>query len=384
MLFGRSRDLPKQRDEGGGGATSVVIALVLMALGAVALKPMPAGRGPSPGRVEAPVNRSPSPGFGLHRIPSLFPFHPLSRRGAARQAPEGMPAGAAARAGADFTAPARSIRQLQLDLLMLAVPMLAVVLAEPFLTLIDTWFIGTVLAADQAKAGLAALSANCSLFNLITCCFSFFTMSSTAIVARAGGGPKAAGQGVKNGVFLAWAMASLLSGFLILYTTPVLVLGYGIDPSVASFTPAVEYLRIRALAIPAILTQNVLVGVCLGVKESRAPVLGCAASALTNIVLDYLFISVYGWGVAGAAAATAAASYTGILAIWALLRRKIHIEEPWRMPSLDELKPFVKTSATLFLGSTACGLFVCVCVCVCVCVRERERERERGHKPSRS
>jgi Na+-driven multidrug efflux pump len=239
---------------------------------------------------------------------------------------------------------------------MLAVPMLAVVLAEPFLTLIDTWFIGTVLAADQAKAGLAALSANCSLFNLITCCFSFFTMSSTAIVARAGGGPKAAGQGVKNGVFLAWAMASLLSGFLILYTTPVLVLGYGIDPSVASFTPAVEYLRIRALAIPAILTQNVLVGVCLGVKESRAPVLGCAASALTNIVLDYLFISVYGWGVAGAAAATAAASYTGILAIWALLRRKIHIEEPWRMPSLDDLKPFVKTSATLFLGSTACGL----------------------------
>ena len=99
-----------------------------------------------------------------------------------------------------------------------------------------------------------------------------------------------------------------------------------------------------------------LVGVSLGVKESHAPVLGCAASALTNVVLDYLFISVYGWGVAGAAAATAAASYTGILAIWALLRRKIEIEDPWRLPSLAELKPFVKTSATLFLGSTACGL----------------------------
>jgi hypothetical protein len=232
---------------------TVVIKLVLMALGAVALNPMPAGRVLSPGRVEVPVRRSPFPYFGQCRIPSLFHLHHVCASGfrpldgAARQAPESMPAGASARAGADFTDPARSIKELQLDLLMLAVPMLAVVLAEPLLTLIDTWFVGTVLAADQAKAGLAALSANCSLFNLITCCFSFFTMSSTAIVARAGGGQKAAGQAVKNGVFLALAMASLLSGFLILYTTPVLVLGYGIDPNVASFTPAVEYLRYHSL-----------------------------------------------------------------------------------------------------------------------------------------
>jgi len=274
--------------------------------------------------------------------------------GALCQAPEGC--------GPDAAGPARSTRELAMDLLSLAVPMLAVVLAEPLLTLIDTWFIGTVLPADEAKAGLAALSANCSLFNLITCCMSFFTMSSTAVVARAGGGPKAAGQGVKNGVFLAWAIASLLSGFLILYTTPVLALGYGIDPSVASFTPAVEYLRIRALAIPAILTQNVLVGVCLGVKESLAPLFGCAASALTNIVLDYLLIE--GWGVAGVAASTTAASYTGILVIWTLLRRKIRIEDPWRMPSFDDLKPYVKMSGTLCLGSTAAGqmtatAFVC-------------------------
>jgi hypothetical protein len=61
LRFGRSRDLPKQRDGGGGGggATVVVIALVMMEMGVVALKPMPAGRGPSPGRVEAPVRRSP-------------------------------------------------------------------------------------------------------------------------------------------------------------------------------------------------------------------------------------------------------------------------------------------------------------------------------------
>jgi Na+-driven multidrug efflux pump len=270
---------------------------------------------------------------------------PMDTEGALRQAPEGY--------GPDAAGPARSTRELSMDLLSLAVPMLAVVLAEPLLTLIDTWFIGTVLPADQAKAGLAALSANCSLFNLITCCMSCFTMSSTAVVARAGGGPKAAGQGVKNGAFLACAIASLLSGFLILYTTPVLALGYGIDPSVASFTPAVEYLRIRALAIPAILTQNVLVGVCLGVKESLAPLFGCAASALTNIVLDYLFIE--GWGVAGVAAATTAASYTGILATWALLQRKICIEDAWRMPSFDDLKPYVMMSGTLCLGSTAAG-----------------------------
>jgi hypothetical protein len=49
----------------------------------------------------------------------------------------------------------------------------------------------------------------------------------------------------------------------LLYTGPVLTLGYGIGASVASFQPAVEYLKIRACALPAILIQNVLGQMCI-------------------------------------------------------------------------------------------------------------------------
>ena len=101
----------------------------------------------------------------------------------------------------------RSTTELAGQLLRLAVPTLAVVLVEPTLTLIDTWFVGGL-----ATAALAALSANCSLFNLISCCMSFLTMSATSLVASAGAAPKDAGNGVKQGVAVACIAGSLLAG----------------------------------------------------------------------------------------------------------------------------------------------------------------------------
>ena len=269
----------------------------------------------------------------------------------------------------------KSTRALAVDILKLAVPTLAVVLCEPILTLIDTWFVGSMLAAEPAKAGLAALSANCSLFNLIACCMSFLTIASTSLVASAGGGRKAGGKGLKKGLEVAVPVGCLMAGAFIYWSKALLVTGFGMDASAASFSPAVQYLSIRALALPAILSQNVLVGVSLGIKEASAPVVGCLVAAVTNVVLDYALIVSAGWGISGAAAATAAASYMGLFSMAVALKNKIEME-PWRVqasslaPSLQfairdwvqqlssaKLRSLrVSSNVLLLMGTTASGL----------------------------
>jgi Na+-driven multidrug efflux pump len=56
--------------------------------------------------------------------------------------------------------------QLVREVLSFALPVLGACLVEPLLTLCDTWFVGNKLASAHLSAiGLAALAANCSLFN---------------------------------------------------------------------------------------------------------------------------------------------------------------------------------------------------------------------------
>jgi putative MATE family efflux protein len=66
------------------------------------------------------------------------------------------------------------------------------------------------------------------------------------------------------------------------------------------------------------------------VRTEGRPLLSMVAmisSALTNIVLDFLFISVFGWGVAGAAYATVAGQFTGLLILLSFyLRGKSHLQ----------------------------------------------------------
>ena len=93
-------------------------------------------------------------------------------------------------------------RTIVKDILSIAVPALALCLADPTLTLIDTWFIGNKLAGEASTVGLAALSANCAFFNFLACTVSFFCTGTTSIVANSDGTDEAAGKALKNGLFL--------------------------------------------------------------------------------------------------------------------------------------------------------------------------------------
>ena len=104
-----------------------------------------------------------------------------------------------------------------------------------------------------------------------------------------------------NALMLAVISEILLSVFLLVFINPILnILGV----TETAYTYAFDYYRIVAFGC---LFQGLTMVFCDFIRVSGKPVLGICVTgigAVTNIILDAVFIAVLGWGVTGAALAT--------------------------------------------------------------------------------
>lgn len=64
------------------------------------------------------------------------------------------------------------------------------------------------------------------------------------------------------------------------------------------------YLRIMYLGVPVVMAYNLLASVLRALGDGKTPLNAMIVAAVTNIVLDLLFVLVFGFGIAGAAVAT--------------------------------------------------------------------------------
>ena len=93
----------------------------------------------------------------------------------------------------------------------------------------------------------------------------------------------------------------------------------------AEILPGAElYLRIMFGGIPVVLFYNLLAAVLRSLGDGKTPLYAMIVASITNIVLDLLFVPVFGWGIAGAAIATVIAQ--GVSGVYCLLQlRRIPI-----------------------------------------------------------
>jgi MATE family multidrug resistance protein len=119
--------------------------------------------------------------------------------------------------------------------------------------------------------------------------------------------------------------------------------------------PALAYLRIRALAGPAVLLITASHGAFRGYQDTRTPMVVTLGFNVVNGGLDPLLIFVFDLGLAGAAAATAVGQWVGALTFVYLLlqarREELGIEVRW--PELRTLVPFLKVGRDLFLRTAS-------------------------------
>ncbi|KMV68587.1 damage-inducible protein [bacteria symbiont BFo1 of Frankliniella occidentalis] len=200
----------------------------------------------------------------------------------------------------------------------LALPMILSNITVPLLGLVDTAVIGHL----DSPVYLGGVAVGTTVTSFLLMLLLFLRMSTTGLTAQAFGAQDkpALARALMQPLLLA-----LLAGLLfIILKTPLTQLALSLTGgSEAVLHQAALFMQIRWLSAPATLANLVLLGWLLGVQYARAPVILLVVGNLVNILLDLWFVIGLGWGVQGAAAATAIAEYVsfivGLLLVWRVM-----------------------------------------------------------------
>lgn len=224
----------------------------------------------------------------------------------------------------------------------MALPALAALAADPLLSLVDAGFV-----AGLGAPALAALGINGAVFGFAFVVFNFLAYATTPLVAQAIGRnePEQAQTVIARAFWLAIGLGAIAGGLMIATARPIVGLLQA-GPDVVG--PAVGYLRVRALAAPAVLIVTAGHGAFRGFHDTRTPLMVALGTNLIHAALDPLLIYAVGLGVRGAAIASVIAQTVAAIWFWRLLRRRIgpvHLGRTrWR-----EIRPFLHTGGLLTL-----------------------------------
>ncbi len=189
--------------------------------------------------------------------------------------------------------------KITVNMLLFALPLMAGNLLQQLYNIADTWVVGHYIGTDA----LGAVGAAYALMTFLTSILSGLCMGSgAAISVRYGAGKKNA---MRNCVFLSFVFIAVLAAVL---NISVYLLG----DSILSFLrvptetrPLMQdYLAIIYAGIFATFLYNYFASVLRAVGNSTVPLIFLAVSAVLNVVLDFLWVAVFPFGVKGAAFAT--------------------------------------------------------------------------------
>ncbi len=194
---------------------------------------------------------------------------------------------------------------LNREILALAVPAFATLIAEPLLILADTFIIGHLGTADLGGLTLAS-----SVLGLLVGLSVFLAYGTTSVVSRRLGAGDRSGalSGGIDGIVLGIVLGLLYAAVLI-PTAPALLGLYGAAQDVTAL--GVTYLRIVALGLPAQLVILASTGVLRGLQDTRTPLRVVVTINVLNVALNVLLVYGLNLGIGGAAAGTAASQWVG-------------------------------------------------------------------------
>ena len=198
-----------------------------------------------------------------------------------------------------------------------ALPLMVGNIFQQLYTVVDTMVVGKALGVDA----LAALGATDWLYWMWLGMIQGVTQGFGILMAREFGAKQLENL---RGVVGSSTTLSLLSAVLflvvgLLAAKPVLHL---LNTPHQILDWSLLYLRIMFLGIPIVMTYNLLATILRSLGDGQTPLYAMIVAALSNIVLDLLFVLVFHWGIAGAAVATLIAQ--GISSVYCLAKiRKI-------------------------------------------------------------
>lgn len=185
------------------------------------------------------------------------------------------------------------------QLLQFSIPMAIGLLFQQLYNTVDTIVVGRFVG----KEALAAVGSTSSIINmLVGLCAGLSTGASVIISQHYGAhnGEKLS-QAVHTTAVMTLILCVAATGLGVLIVEPMLrIMAMPMDV----FPQAKEYLLIYFAGIAGLLIYNMGSGILRAVGDSTRPLYFLCISAVTNIVLDLLFVIRFGLGIAGVAYAT--------------------------------------------------------------------------------
>lgn len=222
-------------------------------------------------------------------------------------------------------------------IILFALPIFLGNLFQQLYNVVDSLVVGNVLG----KEALAAVTSTGSLIFLIIGFIGGIFMGSGVIVSRYFGGERYEKMSTAIHTTIAFAFfAGLFVTVVGMVGTPLFLRLVGTPEDV--MPDAIEYLRIYFAGGLGIVFYNACVGIFQATGDSRRPLYYLITAAVTNVVLDIVFVAFIGMGVGGAALATVISQFLSAgLAFTKLMR----VDGPHRI----ELKKILIVFPTLRL-----------------------------------
>lgn len=210
-----------------------------------------------------------------------------------------------------------------------ALPLMLGNVFQQLYTVVDTMVVGKALGVDA----LAALGAVDWFYWLVLGLIQGVTQGFGILIAKDFGAQQIdqLRRVIANSAVLSVFVAAFMLVLSQLAAAPVLRL---LNTPERVIGDSMLYVRIMFGGIPIVVSYNLLSTILRSLGDSRTPLTAMILASLTNIALDLLFVMVFRWGIAGAAAATLLAQ--GCSCVFCLIRL-IRIEflklkkEHWRM-----------------------------------------------------
>lgn len=217
------------------------------------------------------------------------------------------------------------------NLLKFALPLLVGNLFQQLYNMVDTWVIGQT----GDTGAYAAVGSVGPIINILIGFFSGLATGAGVIISQHFGAKDR--DGVRKAVHTSMVMTLVLG---VLFTiigvagTPLMLKLMLRDTSSNIYPFAKSYLTIYFSGVVGLMLYNMGAGILRAVGDSQRPLIFLIVSAVTNTVLDLLFVMVFDLGAAGVAWATIIAQWlSAILTVVVLLK-----SDSWVKVEIRELK----------------------------------------------
>ena len=203
-------------------------------------------------------------------------------------------------------------------LLIFFLPIAAGTIIQQLYNAVDGLIVGRFVGTN-ALASVGGSSAQ--IINVLVGFFVAMTAGASVVIGQI------YGAGRREDLNKAIGNAVTVMG---LFGIALMVLGFAASPALLRLlnTPeetlegAVLYLRIYFLGVPFLMVLNMESSILRAVGDSFHPFLFMVAGCVLNIVMDAVFVIVFGWGIAGVAIATVAAQVVNTALLTRQLNRK--------------------------------------------------------------